>query len=106
MLCGETMITGVNGQWVKLLLLHEPDLVDGIEADRFDLALGGHSHGGQVVVPLFGPLVTPPFAKIYAKGMYQLATDTFLYVNSGIGTTKLAVRFWNPPELSVFDLAI
>lgn len=102
----EKSFMGVNGQGANLLLLHEPDLVDGIEVDRFDLALAGHSHGGQVVVPLFGPLVTPPFAKIYTKGMYQLATDTHLYVNSGIGTTKVAVRFWNPPELSVFDLAI
>lgn len=102
----EKSFAGVNSQEAKLLLLHEPDLVDEIEADRFDLALAGHSHGGQVVVPLFGPLVTPPFAKIYTKGMYQLATDTYLYVNRGIGTTKIAVRFWNPPELSVFNLAM
>ncbi|WP_375088441.1 metallophosphoesterase [Peribacillus sp. RS7] len=102
----EKSFAGVNSQEAKLLLLHEPDLVDEIEADRFDLALAGHSHGGQVVVPLFGPLVTPPFAKIYTKGMYQLAMDTYLYVNRGIGTTKIAVRFWNPPELSVFNLAM
>ena len=102
----EQAFTAVNSEGAKLLLLHEPDLVDEIEADRFDLALAGHSHGGQVAIPLFGPLVTPPFAEIYTKGMYELATDTFLYVNSGIGTTKIAVRFWNPPELSVFDLAI
>lgn len=102
----EQSFAGVNSQGAKLLLLHEPDLVDGIEAGRFDLALAGHSHGGQVVVPLFGPLVTPPFAQIYTKGMYQLAADTHLYVNSGIGTTKIPVRLWNPPELSVFDLAM
>jgi len=102
----EKSFIGVGDQGVNLLLLHEPDLVDEIETNRFDLALAGHSHGGQVVIPLFGPLVTPPFAKIYTKGMYELATDTYLYVNSGIGTTKIAVRFWNPPELSVFDLAI
>ncbi|MFJ7936269.1 metallophosphoesterase [Sporosarcina sp. NPDC096371] len=102
----EKSIAGVGSQGAKLLLLHEPDLVDKIEADHFDLALAGHSHGGQVVVPLLGPLVTPPMAKIYTKGMYQLTTDTSLYVNSGIGTTKIAIRFWNPPELSVFELAI
>lgn len=102
----EQSFAGVNSQSAKLLLLHEPDLINGIEGEHFDLALAGHSHGGQFVVPLFGPLVTPPFAKIYTKGMYELATDTYLYVNSGIGTTKIAVRFWNPPELSVFDLAI
>lgn len=102
----EKAYTGVDDPGDKLLLLHDPDLVDDIKADRFDLALAGHSHGGQVVVPLFGPLVTPPLAKIYTKGMYKLATDSYLYVNSGIGTTRITVRFWNPPELSVFDLAI
>lgn len=102
----EKAYTGVDDQGDKLLLLHDPDLVDDIKADRFDLALAGHSHGGQVVVPLLGPLVTPPLAKIYTKGMYKLATDSYLYVNSGIGTTRITVRFWNPPELSVFDLAI
>lgn len=100
----EKSYEGVDNESVKLLLLHEPDLVDKIETDRIDLALAGHSHGGQVVVPFFGPLVTPPFAKIYSKGMYELATNTHLYVNSGIGTTNIPVRFWNPPELSVFDL--
>ncbi|WP_039042610.1 metallophosphoesterase [Sporosarcina sp. ZBG7A] len=102
----EKAYTGVDDQGDKLLLLHDPDLVDNITAERFDLALAGHSHGGQVVVPLFGPLVTPPLAKKYTKGMYQLAEDNYLYVNSGIGTTRITVRFWNPPELSVFDLAM
>lgn len=102
----EKAYTGVEDQGDKLLLLHDPDLVDDIKTDRFDLALAGHSHGGQVVVPLFGPLVTPPLARIYTKGMYQLANDNYLYVNSGIGTTRITVRFLNPPELSVFDLTI
>nr|WP_285850994.1 metallophosphoesterase [Sporosarcina aquimarina] len=102
----EKAYTGVDDQGDKLLLLHDPDLVDHITIERFDLALAGHSHGGQVVVPLFGPLVTPPLAKKYTKGMYQLAEDNYLYVNSGIGTTRITVRFWNPPELSVFDLAM
>ncbi len=102
----EKAYTGVDDKGDKLLLLHDPDLVDNIKADRFDLALAGHSHGGQVVVPFLGHLVTPPLARIYTKGMYQLADDNYLYVNSGIGTTRITVRFLNPPELSVFDLTI
>ncbi len=98
--------SGVDDQGAKLLLLHEPDLVEEIRYDHIDLALAGHSHGGQVVVPVFGPVLTPPLAKKYTKGMYQLGIRTHLYVNSGIGTTKIPIRFWNPPELSVFDIAI
>ncbi|MEK4713800.1 metallophosphoesterase [Sporosarcina sp. FSL K6-5500] len=98
--------SGVDDQGAKLLLLHQPDLVDEIGYDNFDLALAGHSHGGQVIVPTLGPVVTPPLAKKYRKGMYQLGIHTHLYVNSGIGTTRIPIRFWSPPEISVFDIAI
>ncbi|WP_277585066.1 metallophosphoesterase [Psychrobacillus antarcticus] len=98
--------SGVDDRGAKLLLLHQPDLVDEIGYDNFDLALAGHSHGGQVVVPTFGPVVTPPLAKKYRKGMYQLGTHTHLYVNSGIGTTRIPIRFWSPPEISVFDITL
>ncbi|WP_223145583.1 metallophosphoesterase [Sporosarcina sp. ANT_H38] len=96
----------VDNQGAKLLLLHQPDLVDDIGYDNFDLALAGHSHGGQVDIPTLGPVVTPPLAKKYRKGMYQLGIHTHLYVNSGIGTTRIPIRLWSPPEISVFDITI
>lgn len=61
------LIKGVNCEVVDLLLLHELDLVDNIASDRIDLALAGHSHGGQVVVSFYGPLVTPLWRKSTQK---------------------------------------
>ena len=78
--------SGVDDQGAKLLLLHQPDLVDEIGYDNFDLALAGHSHGGQVIVPTLGPVVTPPLSKKYRKGMYQLGIHTHLYVNWYVNT--------------------
>ncbi|QFF99972.1 metallophosphoesterase [Psychrobacillus glaciei] len=98
--------SGVDEQGATLLLLHQPDLVDEVGHENFDLALAGHSHGGQVVLPVVGPIVTPPLAKKYTKGMYKLGNDHHLYVNSGIGTTRIPIRFWDPSEISVFDLTL
>jgi len=58
-----------------ILLAHEPDFADtSAQKDRFDLQLSGHSHGGQVVIPFYGPIVLPhlghkycPFAEIFLK---------------------------------------
>lgn len=98
--------SGTDNQGTNLLILHQPDLVEGVGADNIDLALAGHSHGGQVVVPLIGPIITPPLAKKYTRGLYQLGTHKFLYVNSGIGTTRIPIRFLNPSEISLFNITL
>ncbi|MBK3493537.1 metallophosphoesterase [Viridibacillus sp. YIM B01967] len=98
--------SGVDSQGTNLLILHQPDLVEEVGYDNIDLALAGHSHGGQVDVPFIGPLITPPLAKKYTKGLYQLGIHKYLYVNSGIGTTRIPIRFLNPSEISVFNITL
>lgn len=92
----------------NLLLLHEPDLSDKFSNYNIDLILGGHSHGGQVKIPFFGEIVTPQLAQKYKDGLYNLNTqrNTQLYVNSGIGNTKMPFRFMNVPEVSIFQIKI
>lgn len=97
---------GTNGEGINLLILHQPDLIDQVEDDNIDVALAGHSHGGQVDVPVIGAIYTPPLAEKYTKGLYQLGIHKYLYVNSGIGTTRIPVRFWNPAEISVFNITL
>jgi len=89
-----------------LLLSHAPDLADAASYYKIDWQLSGHSHGGQVKLPCFGALVTPPFARKYLEGHYLLgqARKLHLYVNRGIGTTRLPFRFMAKPELTVFTL--
>ncbi len=87
-----------------VLLAHEPDFADVSAASgRFDLQLSGHSHGGQVVVPFFGPLRLPRYAYNYPLGRYQVG-QMVQYTNRGIGTLRPHVRVNCRPEITVVTL--
>ncbi|GIO22367.1 metallophosphoesterase [Oceanobacillus sp. J11TS1] len=87
-----------------ILLAHEPDLADTVKEYPVDIQLSGHSHGGQVRLPFIGDLYTPAYAEKYVQGKYIISDQLTLYVNSGIGTTRLPYRFFCRPELHVFTL--
>lgn len=88
-----------------ILLAHEPDYADIARKYFVDVQLSGHSHGGQVRLPLIGHLYTPIYAEKYVQGKYELNNKDFsLYVNRGIGTTRLPFRFLCKPEIHVFTL--
>ncbi|QED47348.1 metallophosphoesterase [Cytobacillus dafuensis] len=100
-----TALNGVPEDSFKILLSHAPDLADEAKEFNIQLQLSGHSHGGQVKIPFIGALVKPPFAEIYHEGFYEIGdTPLTLYVNRGIGTTRLPFRFLSKPELTVFTL--
>ena len=87
-----------------ILLAHEPDFADASsKTGRFDLQLSGHSHGGQVVVPFYGPLVLPYLGQKYPSGLYQVG-EMLQYTNRGVGMINPPVRFNCPPEITVFTL--
>ena len=84
---------------------HAPGYADQIPPDRYprpDLMLAGHTHGGQIRLPLF-PAVTPPASGRFVSGWYR---DTFapLYVSRGIGTSGIRARFRCAPEIAVLSL--
>lgn len=87
----------------KIVLSHAPDLADDSANFGAHLQFSGHSHGGQIKVPFLGALVTPPFATKYREGFYEIGSLK-LYVNRGLGTTRLPFRFLSRPELTVFTL--
>lgn len=87
-----------------ILLVHEPDYADiSANTGRFALQLSGHTHGGQVSVPFYGPPITPSFGHKYPRGLYQVG-DMQLYTNTGIGMIPPLVRFNCRPEVAVFTL--
>jgi predicted MPP superfamily phosphohydrolase len=90
-----------------ILMAHEPDYADTFAKDpRFglvDLMLSGHSHGGQIRLPLAGPLILPSLGRKYVEGHFQVGR-TQLYVNRGIGTVGLPLRFDCPAEITHFTL--
>ncbi|MBP1968262.1 putative MPP superfamily phosphohydrolase [Virgibacillus natechei] len=88
-----------------ILLAHEPDFADTAANFPIDIQLSGHSHGGQVRFPLIGHLYTPAYAEKYVEGKYTFSNQRLsLYVNRGIGTTRLPYRFLCKPEIHVFTL--
>lgn len=87
-----------------ILLAHEPDFADVSAATRrFDLQLSGHSHGGQVRVPLLKSLALPPFSHRYTSGLYKVG-DMIQYTNRGLGFVNMRLRFLCRPEITVFTL--
>jgi uncharacterized protein len=86
-----------------VLLAHEPDFADHVARFPVDLQLSGHSHGGQVRIPLVRPLWLPPLAKKYIWGLYKIGGLT-LYTNPGLGTVGLPVRMNCPPEITFLTL--
>ncbi|WP_342430427.1 metallophosphoesterase [Neobacillus sp. FSL H8-0543] len=90
----------------KILLSHAPDVADEAANHQIPWQLSGHSHGGQVQIPFIGALIIPPYAQNYPEGYYSIGEKDplSLYVNRGIGTTRLPFRFMAKPELTLFTL--
>jgi predicted MPP superfamily phosphohydrolase len=86
-----------------ILLAHEPDYAD--EASRYpvDLQLSGHSHGGQIRLPLVGALYLPDLAHKYPFGFYR-RKRLKLYTNCGLGTIGIPARLNCPPEITFLTL--
>jgi predicted MPP superfamily phosphohydrolase len=93
---------------LQVLLYHSPDLFPLAAALGIDLHLAGHTHGGQLRLPLFGALVTSSaFWKRYEAGLYRKEAAT-LYVSRGIGLEGKGApraRFLAPPEVVLVLLA-
>ncbi|MBO9130359.1 metallophosphoesterase [Bacillus sp. 165] len=91
-----------------IALIHEPDMAHMVADSAVNLQLSGHSHGGQVQIPFVGPIITPPLAEKYVEGFYKVNSSSghelLVYVNRGIGTTRVPFRFLARPELTVFTL--
>ena len=93
----------LSEEGAAVLLAHEPDFADESAATgRFDLQLSGHSHGGQVGVPLLRYPFLPKLSRKYPTGLYRVG-DLFLYTNRGLGAHP-RFRFNCRPEITVFTL--
>ncbi len=86
-----------------ILMSHAPDYADSVVGHGADLMLAGHTHGGQVRIPFIKPFYLPELGKKYIHGHFQLAAMQ-LYVNRGLGTVGVPMRFRCPPEITVITL--
>jgi predicted MPP superfamily phosphohydrolase len=97
-----------TGRPFLLLLYHSPDLIPDAVELGVDLYLCGHTHGGQIRLPVFGAVFTSSdFGKRYEMGRYEEGHTT-LYVSRGLGMEGLGApraRFLAPPEIVLWTLS-
>jgi uncharacterized protein len=92
-----------------IVLEHSPDIFEVINyyknlGSDFKLMLAGHTHGGQVWLPVVGtPIVPSSYGQKYAYG-HKREFDKDIFVTSGVGTSILPLRFMMPPEIAVLTL--
>jgi len=84
----------------------EPRVVNSFAADGYDLVLAGHTHGGQLRIPVYGALVTNcGIDRSRARWLHRWAPETWLHISAGLGTSPYApVRFACPPEATLLTL--
>lgn len=97
-----------NEEGPRILLYHSPDLMPQAIDREIDLYLCGHTHGGQVRLPIIGPILTSSkLGRRYVMGHYA-AGRTHLYVSRGVGFEGLGaprVRLFCPPEIALITLS-
>jgi len=97
-------LNGIPERAVRILLAHQPDFIDKAAPAGVDLMLCGHTHGGQVVLPLLGPPVVPSrYGARYAWGLFD-RDGTRMQVTRGVGMISPRIRFNCPPEIAVLTL--
>ena len=90
---------------LNVVLSHRPSLMEEYGESGADLVFSGHAHGGQVRMPLIGPLFAPDEGALpdYTAGTY-LAGETWVVVSRGLGNGTPFPRLWNAPELVVVTM--
>lgn len=88
----------------KIILVHEPDISSKIVKDyQVNLILAGHSHNGQIRLPIIGAIYTPEHAKNYYDNYYNIDGSN-LYISSGIGVSTINYRLFNHPSINFYRI--
>lgn len=84
----------------KILALHDPNDLDDLLKYNFDMAIAGHTHNGQInIIKIKDLLIKGKYNKSYQK-----VENTKLYINPGIGTSKINARLFNHPTMYLYRL--
>jgi hypothetical protein len=102
LLAGEPDLDGVfdamSGQ-PALMLTHSPGIFPRVAKAPVRVVLAGHTHGGQVRIPLLGPFFLPRGSGIYPWGWYEM-DGVWMFVSRGLGWSVAPVRWRAPPEIA------
>jgi predicted MPP superfamily phosphohydrolase len=87
----------------SILLAHTPDQINWSRQHGFDLMLAGHTHGGQIRLPVIGPVISPSrYGVKYTGGLFD-EPPTLLHVSRGLSALH-PLRFRCPPEITLLEL--
>jgi predicted MPP superfamily phosphohydrolase len=90
-----------NAAGTVILLAHDPRRLTEAAALKIPLVLSGHTHGGQVVLPVLGAVAAEKFPVVYGTARQG---GTTLFVSRGLGTVYVPVRVNCPPEVAILTL--
>ena len=91
-----------DGPIYKILIMHEPDYIDDLNSNKFDLILAGHSLHGQIKIgPI--PLIIKKGAQKYILEHYKI-DNSDLYISNGLGTEDYNYRLFNTPSFNIYKL--
>lgn len=98
-----------NKDEIRILLSHNAsNLIYRDFIKKFDLMLSGHTHGGQLRLPIIGPVLPQTGYKInrrkYSKGLIESKSSIPVFISSGLGESHLRMRFMNLPEIVVLEV--
>jgi len=98
------LLPNVPGPDTKnILMVHYPAWAKLLGDRKFDLILAGHSHGGQVRIPFYGPIMLPFGVGEYDLGLFHTPCGP-LYVGAGLGWFPVPIRFNCRPEIAVIEI--
>lgn len=90
----------------RILLTHYPDTAERLAPGQVALSLAGHSHGGQIRIPVLGTIMHREHARTkYGKGLFFVNGNP-LFVSAGIGMSGIPMRFLNPPEVPILTFVV
>lgn len=85
-----------------ILMAHEPDIFVDVPT-RVSLTISGHTHGGQVRIAGFAPVVPSRYGRRFVYG-HIVEDNRHLVVSGGLGCSGLPIRFGSPPEIVIIEL--
>ena len=107
----DRFVEGSSEETIDIVIAHSPDVIFNVrqgDADGIDAIITGHTHGGQIQVPFYGPVwnVTELPREVAAGGLHEVR-DVPLYVSPGIGVNRgesPKVRFGVRPTIGLLDI--
>lgn len=103
--CISTRDTSIDENSFTILLTHTPDYVEDTDVSGVDLALAGHTHGGQVTLfGLYAPITASKYGSRFRTGLRRNSQGVPIIISGGLGTSRRNIRFCAPTDIIIVTL--